>query len=360
MSDNQENIIGFSSTIPVEILLAAGRRPCDLNNLFITDPGSLQLVAAAEEAGFPATSCAWIKGIYAAVHRHRLRRVIAVVTGDCSSTHALAEVLAHDGIEVIPFGFPLDRQPAAMSAALEQLAARLGVSLAAAEEERRQLLPVRRQLAELDRLTWEENLVSGEENHRWLVAASDFNGDPERFAAELDDFLALAAARPPRPAAVRLGIIGVPTICGNLYQELENLGAAVVFNEVQRQFSMPGPADRDLCRQYLDYTYPYPVAGRVADIRREAARRRLDGLIHYVQSFCFRQIEDIIVKRELDLPVLTLEADRPGPVDGRTLTRLETFVEMLRARRSRRPNVNKSAPAVRLSDGGRRDGSQPF
>ncbi|RLB69292.1 MAG: 2-hydroxyacyl-CoA dehydratase, partial [Deltaproteobacteria bacterium] len=54
-----------------------------------------------------------------------------------------------------------------------------------------------------------------------------------------------------------------------------------------------------------------------------------DGLIHYTQTFCFRQIEDILFKRKLDIPVLSLEADQPGPVDGRTLTRIETFIEML-------------------------------
>jgi benzoyl-CoA reductase/2-hydroxyglutaryl-CoA dehydratase subunit BcrC/BadD/HgdB len=72
----------------------------------------------------------------------------------------------------------------------------------------------------------------------------------------------------------------------------------------------------------------------VNDIETAIQQRHLDGIIHYTQSFCFRQIEDIILKRELDLPVLTLEADRPTAVDGRTLTRLETFIEMLRWKKS--------------------------
>ena len=41
------------------------------------------------------------------------------------------------------------------------------------------------------------------------------------------------------------------------------------------------------------------------------------------------KIEDILFKRKLKIPTLTLEADQPGPVDGRTLTRIETFIEML-------------------------------
>jgi len=61
--------------------------------------------------------------------------------------------------------------------------------------------------------------------------------------------------------------------------------------------------------------------------------RRLDGLIHYTQTFCFRQIYDILLRESLPLPVLTIEGDKPGKVDSRTAVRLETFVEMLKMRR---------------------------
>jgi benzoyl-CoA reductase/2-hydroxyglutaryl-CoA dehydratase subunit BcrC/BadD/HgdB len=46
--------------------------------------------------------------------------------------------------------------------------------------------------------------------------------------------------------------------------------------------------------------------------------------------FCFRQIQDILMKQYLEIPILTLEGDRPGMIDGRTATRLETFIEMVR------------------------------
>jgi benzoyl-CoA reductase/2-hydroxyglutaryl-CoA dehydratase subunit BcrC/BadD/HgdB len=74
------------------------------------------------------------------------------------------------------------------------------------------------------------------------------------------------------------------------------------------------------------------VFGRIADIRREIERRRIHGVIHYVQAFCFRQMEDLILRKTLGVPVLTLEGDRPGPVDARTATRLESFLEMLASR----------------------------
>lgn len=326
------NHIGFTSSIPVEIIYAAGFIPCDLNNLFIGDPHPGLLIEQAEEAGFPATSCAWIKGIYATVNKQGIKKVVAVISGDCSSTHALAEVLAYEGVEIIPFAFPLNHSPQAMHKALEEFRHYFGVSQNRVAACKQNLDAVRQRLEELDRLTWEEGRVSGEENHRFLVSASDFGGNPQSFSHNLENFLTAASRRPSKQTSIRLGVIGVPPIISNLYPVLEELGAGVVFNEVQRQFSMPGAGHHDLVSQYLAYTYPYSAENRIADIQTEINRRRIDGIIHYVQSFCFRQIEDIIIKKELSVPVLTIESDRPTQADGRTITRLETFIEMLLGR----------------------------
>ncbi len=70
---------------------------------------------------------------------------------------------------------------------------------------------------------------------------------------------------------------------------------------MQRQFSMPYRTD-SLVEQYLRYTCPYDIFMRIEDIRREISRRKIDGLIHYVQSFCFRQIEDPLFKQILHHP----------------------------------------------------------
>ncbi|MGC8862159.1 MAG: 2-hydroxyacyl-CoA dehydratase family protein, partial [Armatimonadota bacterium] len=114
------------------------------------------------------------------------------------------------------------------------------------------------------------------------------------------------------------------------YDVIENIGARVVFNEVQRQFTMPFDTE-DLVEQYLLYTYPYDIFGRIQDIKREVERRRIAGLIHYTQSFCYRQIQDLIIRRHINVPILTMEGDAPGKLDARTKVRLESFVEMLGA-----------------------------
>jgi benzoyl-CoA reductase/2-hydroxyglutaryl-CoA dehydratase subunit BcrC/BadD/HgdB len=322
--------VGFTTSIPVEILLAAGKRPVDLNNVFVSREDAGALVQEAEKRGFPAACCAWVKGIYAVIPSLDLDEIIAVVRGDCSQTQALMEVLQMDGRSVYPFAYPYDRSRAAMQLEIKKLQRHFGVRDEAVREEKKRLDRIRRKLKRLDHLTWSENLVSGGENYLYLVSSSDMKGDPQAFERELDGFLAEASNREARDHAteVRLGVIGVPSIWRDLYQQLDRTGVRVVYNEIPRQFSMPA-MHRDLAGQYLAFTYPYDVFFRLKDIRREGVRRRIDGFIHYAQAFCFRQIEDRIFRQQLQAPVLTLEGDRPEALDARVRVRLEAFIEML-------------------------------
>ncbi len=127
---------------------------------------------------------------------------------------------------------------------------------------------------------------------------------------------------------MRLGYIGVPPITTTIFSWAESLGARFVYHEVQRQFSMPGQHS-DLADQYLAYTYPYSVRGRAEDVNRQSEIRRLDGLVHYVQSFCHRNMEDVIFTRVVGLPMLTIECDCPGGLGATAKARLENFIQVL-------------------------------
>lgn len=326
------NRTGFTTTIPLEVLVAAGRTPVDLNNIFITSPRSSQLIEEAEAEGFPRNICGWIKGIYAVTLESGIREVIAVTEGDCSNTKALMEVLSIHGVSTIPFAYPHDRDAKSLRFEMQKLMSRFGVGWDAVNSAKTRLDAIRSKVWEIDRLTWEENLATGQENHYFQVASSDMNGDPEAFGTEADRFLAEAASRKPFKDKLRLAYIGVPPIFDDLYPFLESLGARVVFNETQRQFSMPY-AIPDIVEQYRAYTYPYDIFHRLSDILVEIERRRVDAVIHYVQSFCFRQIEDMIVRKKLPMPVLTLEGDKPTPLDARTKIRIEGFLEMIEERK---------------------------
>ncbi|MFC1870864.1 2-hydroxyacyl-CoA dehydratase family protein [Chloroflexota bacterium] len=322
--------IGITTTVPIEILLAAGYQPVDLNNLFINDRSPEQLIRTAEKAGFPLNCCSWIKGIYGVCMEQGIDTVLCVTTGDCSNTVMLMEVLKLKGINVIPFNYPEQSDALRMQSALAALAGAVGTTMMAADGIRGELIPSRRLALELDRLTWQEEVVSGWENHLWLLSASDFNQDYPKYHRELKELLAECRRREPYPAdRLRLAYIGVPPVYGrDMYQFLESQGARVVFNEVQRQFAMPEPGN-SLAEQYSSYTYPYSVSGRVIDIRAELSRRRVDGVIHYVQAFCHRGIGDIIFRDALNVPILTLEGNDDFFLTHHVKTRIEAFLDML-------------------------------
>lgn len=325
--------IGITGTIPVEAIYAAGRQPVDLNNIFITSRPQDD-IRCAEGAGFPVNCCAWIKGLYGAARRLGLKEVVGVAQGDCSNTHALIEIWQSEGLRVHRFEYPYPPSLPQLESAIGRLCTSLGTTIEAAESVRQHLLPVRNVLQHIDELTWTTGQVNGWENHLWLIQSTDFNQNPDDYLNRAREFVAEALARPHHDPPIRLGYIGIPPICDGLYEFLDELGGRIVFNEFQRQFAMLGPHD-NLVEQYLHYTYPYGIEGRIADIRRQVGLRRIDALVHYVQSFCYRHIQDRLLRESLDLPILTLEYDRPGPLDGRSRTRLEAFIEMVAARRRR-------------------------
>lgn len=320
--------IGITTTIPVEILFAAGKVPVDLNNIFITSDNPLACIQSAEYDGYPRNVCGWIKGIYATALSSGIRTIIAAVEGDCSQTQAMMETLEMRGLEIIPFAFPYRRDRDLLRAQIEKLAARFGADWNAIMSWKRRLDEVRALAWRIDEMSWRENKVLGSENHYYQICCSDFNGDVDKYAQELQLFLDKAEARQPLQAGIRLGYIGIPPIFTDIYQFLESLGANVVYNEIQRQFTMPSKAN-DIIEQYALYTYPYDIFTRLKDIKQETSRRGIQGIIHYTQSFCFRQIQDIIIRRNIDIPILTLEGENPTRLDGRTRVRIESFLEML-------------------------------
>ena len=323
--------IGITTTVPVEIILAAGYTPVDLNNIFIMDNEPNKLVEAAETAGYPRNICGWIKGLYSVVlsPENNINKIIAVTQGDCSNTHALMETLQLAGVETIPFAYPFDRDYDLLRLQMDKLIKILGTDWDSVEQQRKRLVKLRKKVAEIDALTWQKNNVSGIDNHIFQVSCSDFDGNVDLFEKQVDQFLLKAQTASEKGEELRLAFIGVPPICPDIYNYLESIGARVVFNEVQRQFAMPNEV-ADIVTQYQLYTYPYGVFGRLEDIQEEIDKRNIDGVIHYVQSFCYRQIEDMIFREKLNVPLLTIEGDKPGKIDARTKLRIDSFVEMLK------------------------------
>lgn len=322
--------IGLTTTVPVEVLIAAGYTPVDLNNVFVSSKEPMHYIDAAERAGFPKSLCAWIKGIYGVCLEENIGEVVGVIEGDCSNTKALLDVLRLKGVQVHPFAFPQSHTPEAVEAALRQFMADFHVTVQEAEAVRKELRPIRQLAKRIDELTYCDCKASGFENHLYQVSLSDFNGDLKAYEEELKEAVKEIEGRMPAGRKLRLGYIGVPPMTAELYSFAENFDAHFIFNEVQREFTFPREEQAEsLFMQYYDYTYPYDVMFRIKELKEQIKLRKLDAVIHYTQAFCYRAVEDIVLKSHLDIPVLNIEGDKQSKLDARTKLRLEAFLDML-------------------------------
>lgn len=320
--------IGITSTVPIEVVYAAKCVPVDLNNIFISDVHPGKLIEQAERAGIPRNTCTWVKGIYSSILRYNIRTVIGVVQGDCTHVVTMLESLLPAGVEFIPFSYPYGKNRELLRWEIQRLMDYFGVQWDNVEDTREKLNKIRELAHTIDKMTWKDNTVTSAENFNALINCTDFKGDPATFRNELKHTIN-STPLAPMQTSLRLGLVGVPGVYNDLYDYLETRYSRVVYHELARQFAMPN-YQHDLLDQYLTYTYPYSVYERLSDIRIQGEVRKLDGYIHYVQSFCHHHLEDAIFKKKLDLPVLTLEGDRVGPLDGRTKTRIDAFLEMLK------------------------------
>jgi benzoyl-CoA reductase/2-hydroxyglutaryl-CoA dehydratase subunit BcrC/BadD/HgdB len=330
MKETGKGIIGFTTTIPVELIFAAGYTPCDLNNVFIGDENPTRFIDRAETDGFPKSMCNWVKGIYGVAMENRVDAVITVMEGDCSNTQALAEILRYRGVRTIPFSFPYDRDREVLLREINKLMKELEVDAETVAGVEKDIAETRKTLATIDEMTWKESLVTGGENHLWLVRSSDMLGNYRNYNDIARAFIAEIGGRK-RTEGVRIGYIGVPPILLDIYEFIERVGGHVVYNETQRQFSLPYKT-QDIVDRYLKYTYPYGVFARLEDIKEAIQGRRIQGIIHYVQAFCYRAIEDVILREVLNVPIISIEGDLPKKLDTRTRLRIEAFIEMLSGR----------------------------
>ncbi|MGQ9705768.1 MAG: 2-hydroxyacyl-CoA dehydratase family protein [bacterium] len=329
MKPENDRRVGITTTVPIEIIYSAGLVPIDLNNIFIARSDALQMVENAEAVGYPRSFCAWVKGIYSIVIESGIKLVVGVVQGDCSNTHVLMDTLSEIGVKAVPFTYPYDRSSEIFSIELGRFARRFGTSIKEAERWKVRLDNIRKRVLDIDMANIEKRHIPASELNQLLLSTSDMRSDPEGFELEVDMVHKKIRDDAPYRTGQRVGVIGIPPIFSDFFDYIETgLGLECVYIEVARQFALPLGGD-NILDAYLRYTYPYGIRARLEEIKIEIAKRGIDGLIHYVQGFCYRQVELIILRKHIDIPIIQIEGDKPGALDEATKVRLQAFAETM-------------------------------
>lgn len=164
-----------------------------------------------------------------------------------------------------------------------------------------------------------------------------------------------ASAPAPEPNRIRVGLIGARM--GDAITELFKAnGVEVLFNVtcngLARHFA---PAD---LRGYLEQILcQFPCMRMVSATNRfdylDGFSDRLDGLVYHTVQFCDQYAYEFAeLKARGDLPVLRVETDLTRQSFGQIKTRVEAFVEELRAKKGlaraahRRPAFRKDTPMM--------------
>lgn len=356
MSRRRKGRVGLFSTVPVEVILAAGMVPQDVNNLFITNPDPGYLLRAADEAGVPRNLCAWTRGLYGATVANNLKAVVVVPCGDCSNNVTMAELLGRMGVRVIRFNYPVpgSDERGHLERELVELARKLGTTMAASSAMWEELKPVREMLRRVDVEGVAGGSIPAATARLLLLESTDFNGNPQLFSRRLSRGLD-EASNAPSGGGPRIAVFGIPTILSDLGETLESMGARVVLWETERDFAMVEPAE-SLLDQYLGYAYPRGLEARLARFLPLLAERKVDGVLINSQSFCHHNLELQRVEAALAaFPTLVLESDVPSGVAARDRVRLEGFLSLARSRRDGLATSGVSGPPGRRvapSDGG--------
>ena len=324
-----EERVGITGMMPVEVIFNAGFVPLDLRNFFLNHPDRDKLVLRAEMDGYPPRAGILEKGIYGAALESKVDRVVVVFQNGPVNSYALEEMLKSQGIEVHTFYFPPDRDSEILELEIRKLSSELGVlDLHNLDYWRFRLEEVRQLARKVDQLTWSANIVSGYENHKYLVSASDFEGDPDIYMNKLYNFLEELRRAKELTPKIRLGLVGDIPMCPEIYKVVEKCGARIVFNEPQRQYTMPRTGS-DIVEQYIQFTLPYSPQVRIEDIQQAIEERKIAGVLHCINTHGDGFVRDIYFRRSISVPVFSYEEGDSFVLDGRTIMRLVDFINGL-------------------------------
>jgi len=320
-------IAAMTAIVPPELIYAAGWTALDVNNWI-----------PASNARPRSKLCAWTASWREAILKGDigLDALIVVAGGDCHNALADGQVAARNVPAAHFFFYPFDGDIGYLKEQMEKLDGFLRRIKGGKGEGDGRILS---EIAEAKRLGMEldrkrsDGEADPQRTFKTLISFSDLEGSPSGFGTKVKATLEAECRKGRRQEMAgtpRVALIGVPPIYRDFHAVCAGAGLRVVFDELPYEFLRLGGKDIDmLAKSYSTYTFARPVEFRLELLKRELARRKVDGIIHYTQFTCHHVLEDRLIREELDRPMLTVQGDLPGATPAQIRLRLEAFGELL-------------------------------
>jgi len=307
----------------MEPFVASAHEAVNLWSAFFTAPDRSALLETARLAGFPENYSAYARCLYGLIFDLRIEAVYYPQPGVPKEVLKAIEMAAEQGVESVPFAFPLFRNDQRLSQALEALRRRLGVDPAVLEAVVQRLHEVRTVLRRYDGLQMRTAAFSSRAYVSMLAQAMDPRGDLEGLKRRIERGI-LDYRDEGRERWTRVGIVGLPPYRESFYETLESMRAVAVYDEWGLENNPMSPS-MDLTFLYHTCSLPYGLKRRLERVQREAATRRLQAVVLAVEYLCESLKDEGYFRVNLGLPVYVFEnrgGDRLSSAEERGLKRL--------------------------------------
>jgi len=305
--------IGITALVPPELIFACDCSPLDVNNFI------------PESRKYPRNKlCAWT-AIWKEMliqKEIRIESLIVVAGGDCHNALVDGQKVAMSGTRTHFFFYPFDGDAEYLESQLWRLSDFLGDIKN--PDKFKEITNLKKLGQDMDKKRYNGKINPGEA-FRILISSSDLQSDPDKFRK------AISSIRENNiELNSRVALIGVPPIYHDFHDVAQSLDLAIVFDELPYEFIRHGGNNiREIARDYCNYTFARPLEFRINFLQKELEKRNIDGVIHYTQFACHHMLEDEVIRKELDYPVLTIQGDLPGKTPEQIKLRLEAFREAL-------------------------------
>jgi hypothetical protein len=168
-----------------------------------------------------------------------------------------------------------------------------------------------------------------------LARAMDPSGDMDGLRREVERRI-LENQGLARESWVRLALVGTPPLRPELWAALEELHAAVVYDEWGTECNALHPV-RDLAALWHHCSLPFGLKPRQERLLKEFPSRKVHGVLWAAEGLSESLREEAFFRNALPVPVHTLDNARAGPLEPPEADSLARFVGVCARKRAGTP-----------------------